>query len=135
MPAHGHTAHPARGPGHYSADRHRWWDEREQQWLQLGDTSDTLEIELTDAGGESWIASILTVLGSQNGSGYYRFVGVARSADPRWPTYRTLGDTFPAPRGFLANIPPEQAWAPGMTRSLLNLRGELLRAGWTPTGH
>ena len=128
-------AQPERGRGHYSADRRRWWDDSEQQWLDLDSSQDTAEITLEDSGGESWISSILTTLGAQDGNGYYRFVAVAKSADTRWPVYRIPGDTFPAVRGFLADIPPEEQWAPGMTRSLLNLNAELMAEGWLPVGH
>ncbi len=128
-------AHPERGRGHYSADRRRWWDDSEQEWLELDDAAaDTAEIQLEESGGESWISSILATLGAQEGHGYYRFVGIARSSDVRWPTYRIPGDTFPAARGFLADVPAEEKWSPGMTRSLLNLQAELLSEGWLPVG-
>ncbi len=129
------VARPKRGRGHYSADRRRWWDEGQQQWFRVGPTQDSLEIQLEDSGGESFIGGILTTLGSQGGSGYYRFVGVARSDDHRWPVYRVPGDTFPAPRELLSDIPPQQEWAPGMTRCLLNLQAELLAEGWLPAGN
>ena len=73
-------AHPERGRGHYSADRRRWWDDSEQEWLELDDTAaDTAEIQLEESGGESWISSILATLGAQEGHGYYRFVGSPRA--------------------------------------------------------
>lgn len=129
------AAQPERGRGHYSADRRRWWDDSEQQWFELDETrSDTAVIALEDAGGESWVSSILATLGAQERNGHFRFVGIADSADSRWPAYRIPGDTFPAASGFLAEVPPEENWSPGMTRSLLNLKAELMSEGWLPVG-
>jgi hypothetical protein len=97
---------PPRGRRHYSKDNRRWWDEASGRWFPLTEERDTLEIQLEDAGGTSAVASLLSTLGSQLGNAYYRFVGRAHSADPRWPTYAILGKTFPAPRAFLATLPP-----------------------------
>ena len=129
-----HLAHPGRGRGHYSADRQRWWDDGLKQWFRLSPAQDTLEIGLEDSGGGSRVGGVLTTLVPQGQNSYYRFVGVAHSQDSRWPTYRITGDTFPGPRSLLGDLPPEDEWAPGMTRSLINLRTELLAEGWLPTG-
>ena len=125
---------PDRGTGQYSQDRERWWDDRQQRWFLTGPAADTLEIELEDYAGTSWLTSVLTTLGSQFGTGTYRFIGVAHSRDPRWPTYRVVGDTFVGARAFLADIPPQESWSPGMTESLSALRGDLADHGWILTG-
>jgi hypothetical protein len=39
-----------------------------------------------------------------------------------------------AARAFLADIPPQEAWSPGMTESLTALRGEPAEHGWILTG-
>jgi hypothetical protein len=122
------------GTGHYSEDGRSWWDEASERWIPLTDERDTLEIELEDAGGTSTVASLLATLGSQFGNGYYRFVGRAHSADPRWPTYTIVGKTFPTPRAFLDDLPPQDQWAEGMTQALDELREELLAQGWRPVG-
>ena len=128
------VAGPPWGPGHYSEDGRSYWDEASRRWLPLTDAQDTLEIELEDAGGGSPLASLLATIGSQFGNAYYRFVGRAHSPDPRWPTYAIVGQTFPAPRAFAADLPPQDQWAPGMTEALNELREELLSQGWRPVG-
>jgi len=125
---------PPQRRGHYSEDGRSWWDEGSGRWFPLTDDQDTLEIELEDVGGTSMVVSLLTTLGSQFGNAYYRFVGRAHSPDPRWPTYALPGRTFPAPRAFLANLPPQEEWAEGMTQELDELREELLAQGWQPVG-
>lgn len=126
---------PPRGRGHYSEDGRSWWDEAARRWFPVTDAQDTLEIELEDAGGTSMVASLLATLGSTFGNAYYRFVGRAHSADPRWPTYAIFGKTFPAPRAFSGDLPPQDQWAEGMTQALNQLREELLAQGWRPVGH
>ena len=130
-----HTHGPNRGPGRYSEDGLRWWDGRHGHWFAVGPALDTLEIELEDVGDVSWVNSVLTTLTSQSGSATYRFVGVARSADPRWPTYRITGGTFVSPRSFKDDLPPQEDWAPGMTKSLQVLADELVDEGWLLSGH
>ncbi|MGS0685542.1 hypothetical protein ACVBEQ_10415 [Nakamurella sp. GG22] len=130
-----HTQHPNRGPGRYSDDGLRWWDGLHGHWFAVLPEEDTLEIELEDVGDTSWVSSVLTTLSSQSGSATYRFVGVASSDDPRWPTYRIAGGTFVSPRSFKDDLPPQEQWARGMTKSLQELREELLDEGWTISGH
>ena len=125
---------PRWGRGHYSEDGGSWWDDSSRRWFPLTDAQDTLEIELEDAGGTSPLASLLATLGSQFGNAYHRFVGRAHSPDSRWPTYAIVGKTFPAPRAFLADLPPQDQWAQGMTQALNELREELLSQGWRPVG-
>ena len=43
------------------------------------------------------------------------------------------GATFPAPR-TLGTLPPQEAWAPGMTKSLQDLRREIENDGWVEAG-
>ena len=130
-----HMQRPNRGAGRYSDDGRRWWDGQHGQWFAVKPEVDTLEIELEDVGDASWVSSVLTTLTAQFGSATYRFVGVATSEDPRWPTYWINGGTFVSPRSFKDDLPPQEQWAPGMTKSLQALRGELLDEGWLIDGH
>jgi hypothetical protein len=83
---------PPRGPGHYSQDGRRWWEDGHRRWFPVTDQEDQLEIEAEDLGATSLPARLWTTLVTQ----YYRFVRQARSADRRWPTYRVTGASFPA---------------------------------------
>jgi hypothetical protein len=85
---------------------------------------ETLQVELQDAGGTAWWARILTTLSSQYGSTTYRFVG--RVADAvRYSSSTVMSPTPVSP------VPPEEKWAPGMTRSLAELVGDIRQDGWT----
>ena len=87
----------------------------------------TLQIELEDMAGTSWWAGVLTTLTSQSGSTYLRFVG-------RVDGHRQYkGATFPAPR-TLGTLAPQEAWAPGMTKTLQDLRREIEHDGWIAAG-
>ena len=133
-----HRTRPDAGPpwgrGHCSEDGRSWWDEAARCWLPPTGAQDILEIEVEDAGGTSPLASLLATVGSQFGNVYYRFVGRAHSPDPRRPSYAIVGKTFPAPRAFLADLPPHDQWAQGMTQALNELQEELLSQGWRPVG-
>jgi hypothetical protein len=87
----------------------------------------TLQIELEDMAGTSWWTGVLATLASQSGNAYMRFVG--RVDGHR----RYKSATFPAPR-TLGTLPPEEAWAPGMTKSLQDLRREIENDGWVKAG-
>ena len=84
---------------------------------------DTTQIELEDVSGTSLLAGTLATLGSQQGNAYLRFVAHVRGKAP----YKS--STFAVPRTF-GTMPPEEAWAPEMTRSLAELRRDLERDGW-----
>lgn len=88
-----------------------------------GTSVETLEIELEDVGGTSWWAGVLTTLGAQGGNAYLRFVGTV-DGERR---YRSA--TFVSPRS-LGYIPPQEQWAPGMSRCLGELRREIAEDGW-----
>ena len=87
----------------------------------------TLQIELEDPAGTAWWASALAILAAPSGSVYLRFVGRVDGH------CRYKGATFPAPR-TPGTPPPQEAWAPGMTRSLQDLRREIERDGWVEAG-
>jgi hypothetical protein len=93
----------------------------------MGTDTRYLQVELEDAGGTSWRSALLAALGSQYGNAYLRFVG--RVGSETW--YK--GPTFPAPR-TLGVLPPQDEWAPDMTRSLRELRSDLERDGWVLAG-
>ncbi len=82
----------------------------------------TLEIELEDVGGTSWWAGIATTLASQSGNANMRFVGTTNGVR------RFKGSTFPLPRTF-GTLPPQEDWAPGMTRSLEELVPGAMQTG------
>jgi hypothetical protein len=87
----------------------------------------TLQIELEDLAGTSWWAGELATLASQSGNAYLRFVGVVDGHRQ----YRSA--TFPAPR-TLGTPPPQEAWTPGMTKGLQDLRREIENEGWLEAG-
>jgi hypothetical protein len=94
----GHKGGPPRGPGHYSEDGRRWWDDDHRCWFPVTDQEDQLEIEVEDYAETSLFNRLWSGLFTQYGHPtYFRFVGRARSADPRWPTYQVVGATFPEP--------------------------------------
>ena len=126
---------PPRGPGHYSDDGCWWWDDDQRRWFRITDQQDVLEIEAEDVGGISLAASLLTTLSSQYGNGYFRFVGRARSAEPRWPTYARAGASFPATRPTLDDIAAQGAWLETQRERFDELHRQLLREGWRPAGH
>jgi len=125
---------PPRGRGHYSDDGQRWWDDELGRWLPTTEDEDTLEVQLEDVGGRSWVTSLFTTL-AVGGNTLFRFVGRARSHDPRWPTYEVCGDTFLVPRALPMTQPtPQPEWAPEMTSSLEELRERLVAEGWRAAG-
>lgn len=87
----------------------------------------TLQIELEDVGGTSWWASILTMLSSQTGSMTYRFVGKVDGHR------RYKSSTFSAARSTPPE-PPQEQRAPGMNRSLEEIRRDLTADGWIEVG-
>jgi hypothetical protein len=87
----------------------------------------TLQIELEDMAGTSCWAGVLATLTSQSGNASLRFVGCVDGHR------RYKGATFPAPR-TLGVLPPQEAWAPGMTKSLHDLRREIANDGWVEAG-
>ena len=84
---------------------------------------ESFKIELEDISGKSWWASILTTLASQNGNTQLRFVCRVNGK-------RLYKSSFlPCPRND-DRVPPQEAWAPGMTQSLQDLCRELEGDGW-----
>jgi len=93
----------------------------------MTENRNSLHIELEDVGATSWWAGILATLFSQSGQAHMRFVARADGEKP----YASA--TFPVPR-TLGPVPPREAWAPGMTESLTDLRREIEDDGWVVTG-
>jgi len=131
---HHRGARPPQGPGHYSADGQRWFDERSQRWLSRTAGQDTLVIELEDVDAAGWWAGLLAHVASQSGSAYTRFVGHATSIDPRWHTYEIASATFPRVRGVPDTLLPREEWAPGMAEALDELCHRLEAEGWCLVG-
>jgi hypothetical protein len=129
----GHKGGPPRGPGHYSEDGRRWWDDDHRCWFPVTDQEDQLEIEVEDYAETSLFNRLWSGLFTQYGHPtYFRFVGRARSADPRWPTYQVVGATFPEPG--LGNPSGKGPWADEQRASLEELQEQLLREGWRLVG-
>ena len=82
-----------------------------------------LRICLEEVGARHWWVALFATLSSQSGNAYMRFVGVVEG-DPEY-----VSATFPVPR-TLGTIPPEEAWAPDMTKSLEDLRERIESDGW-----
>jgi hypothetical protein len=93
----------------------------------MGTGVETLKIELEDVGGTSWWAGVLTTLAAQSGNAYLRFVGTV-DGDRRYK-----GATFTSPRTW-GTLPPQEQWAPGMTKSLQELEREIADDGWVLVG-
>ena len=59
---------PPRGPGHYSKDGRRWWEDGHRRWFPVTDQEDELEIEAEDLGSTSLPARLLTTVFTQYGT-------------------------------------------------------------------
>jgi hypothetical protein len=127
---HEHGHHPPQGPGHYSDDGQQWYDEAHERWLPVTGGHDTLVVEVEDVSRRGWWVGLLATLTSTQGAAYARFVGRARSHDPRWPTYTIDGPTFARVRGVPDDGRPHEDWAPGMGEALGALRTRLREEGW-----
>lgn len=127
---------PPRGPGHYNEDGSQWWDESQQRWFRTTDDEDALEIEMEDAGHTSMLRSIATTLTGQHGTQSYRFVGRARSGDPRWGEFTVTSGTFPVlPMQLpVERIGPDEAYGDEMRARLGELERTLVDQGWRLAG-
>ncbi|MGV8875143.1 MAG: hypothetical protein ACOH2Q_21615 [Rhodococcus sp. (in: high G+C Gram-positive bacteria)] len=85
--------------------------------------SSILVVRVEEVGARHWWVALLATLASQSGNAYMRFVGVVDEK----PAY--FSATFPVPRMW-GTIPPQEQWAPGMTRCLDELCREIEDAGW-----
>ena len=94
---------------------------------------DEAEIFIEEVGAHWW-TRLLATLFSQNGSATYRVnARISRAGGDRAETIR--GATFSAVRSFGKAIPPEEAWAPGMTACVNELEKRLISEGWRPSDH
>lgn len=120
--------HDPQGRGHYSTDGTAWYDNRRGAWFPLTEVTDVLEVRLEDAGAGSWLASLLTVLGTQNGAAYCRFTAAPRADQgPSW----YASPTFTRVRSLPDDVPPREEWAPGMRAALEALTADLREHGWS----
>jgi hypothetical protein len=94
-----------------------------------------LEIEAEDVGGTSPIASLLTTVFSQYGTGTFRFVARPRGAGPQRPARAVIGATFPATRPSLEDVGAQGAWIDIQRERFQELHQQLVRDGWRPAGH
>lgn len=127
---------PPRGRGHYNDDGSQWWDDTQQRWFRTTDDEDVLEIDVEDAGHTSMLRSIATTMTGQHGTQSYRFVGRARSGDPRWGAFTVTSGTFPVlPLQLpIDSIGPDDAYGDEMRARLDELDRTLVDQGWRPTG-
>ena len=87
----------------------------------------TLQIEMEDMAGASWWAGALATLASQSGNAYMRLsAGRGLSSIQRCH--------LPAPRTLGTAALQRRRWAPGMTKSLQDLRREIENDGWVEAG-
>lgn len=130
-------AGPPRGRGHYDETGTRWWDDARCRWFAMTDDTDELEIELEDVGHTSMLASIVTTLTGQLGTQVYRFVGRARSGDPRWPDFVVPSGTFPVQPGQppLDRLSRDDPWGDQILGQFEQLELTLAEHGWRPAGH
>ncbi len=126
---------PPQRRGYYLPGHTVWFEDSTRRWYPVTEGADRLEIVLEDVAGTSWWHSLLCTLASQNGNAYARFVAVATSDDQRWPTYRLASAPFPRLRSVPDDVPPQEAWTPGMTAVLDDLRRRLEQAGWVEDAH
>ena len=90
-----------------------------------------IEIELEDVGVTSWWRSLLSTLRSPHGMAVMRFV--ARDVEHR-DCAVAAGPTFLRPRCVPGDLPPDEAWCPGMTASLETVHEILAARGWSSSG-
>jgi hypothetical protein len=126
---------PPQGSGHYSADGRMWWDDVKRRWFGISEGDDSLEIQVEEIGARSFLRSLLSTLSGSYGSAYFWFVGDARSADPRWPTYRVHGESFPVLRAEPFDEPGVRIPFGAEASHALNAFRECLVAhGWLSAG-
>jgi hypothetical protein len=130
---HRHNAGPPQGPGQYSADGQRWFDEASGQWLAVVEGQDTLCIQLEDVHATSLRAAVVARL-PHHAASTSRFVGHATSVDPRWLTYEVSSTTFPRVPARSETAERRDAWPAEMTEALTQLRALLEATGWTRVG-
>lgn len=92
-----------------------------------------LEIELEDAGDQSWWTSLMAPVATGSNNAYLRFVARVWAPDGR-PTREVVhGETFPR---FVDpdELDPEDAFTPGWESALEHLKCRLEVEGWVPAG-
>ena len=99
------------------------------------DQEDVLEIEAEDVGGISPLASLLTTVFSQYGTGTFRFVARPRGTGPGAPPDAVIGATFPGTRPSIDDVAAQGAWVDIQRERFQELHQQLLRDGWRPAGH
>ena len=92
-----------------------------------------LEIEAEDVGGTSPMASLLTTVFSQYGTGTFRFVARPRGAGPQRPE-PVVGATFPGTRPSIEDVAAQGAWLDIQRGRFQELHHQLVRDGWRPAG-
>jgi hypothetical protein len=126
---------PPQGSGRYSAEGDMWWDDVQRRWFRTSEGEDSLEIHVEEIGARSLLRSLLSTLSGSYGSAYFWFVGDARSADPRWPTYRVHGESFPVLRAQPFDALEVGGPFAAEARQALNaFRERLVARGWRSAG-
>jgi hypothetical protein len=124
-------AGPPQGSGHYSANGDLWWDDPQRRWFCTSAGEDRLEIEVEEIGERSLLRSLATTLSGSYGSAYFWFVGKATSVEPRWSSYRMVGDSFPVMRAQpFDELGAGGPFADDARLALIKFRRCLVDQGW-----
>lgn len=127
---------PPQGRGYYDRTSGRWWDSHVGHFLPLGDGADQMEVHVEEVTDDSWLGRRLPAVAKALRAPRYRFVGHAVSDDPRWPSYRVVGDVFATGRArLLGGGIDARPWAPEVLAHLNDFAAYLFERGWLPEGH
>ena len=92
-----------------------------------------LEVEAEDVGGTSLMASLLTTVFSQYGTGTFRFVARPRGSGRQRPD-PVVGATFPGTRPSIEDVAAQGAWLDIQRERFQELHHQLVGDGWRPAG-
>ncbi len=136
MPTTRGFAAPPQGEGYYDRSSGRWWDNHVGHFLPLAMGCDRLEVHVEEVADDSWLARHSASVARAIHAPRYRFVGEARSDDPRWPSYRIVGDVFSTGRTTLfGGAVDARPWASEVLAHLTDFAAHLFERGWQPEGH
>jgi hypothetical protein len=124
---------PPQGNGYYDRDRTHWWDSHVGHFLPVTEASDRLVVHAQEVADDSWLGRALPRLARLVRAPRYRFVGVAASDDPRWRSYRIVGDEFTTGRlRWMGGSLAARSYAPRPLAALTEFSAHLFERGWLP---